>query len=106
MTHSPPFIGSIDQGTSSTRFILFDKNGKIVLSHQVEFEQKYPQPGYAFILIQNKYHTKKTQSHWIKHRWVEQDPLLILNTVRTCVDEVYKQFEAKKIGTKEGINMH
>lgn len=80
MTYSPPFVGSIDQGTSSTRFILFDTTGKIVLSHQVEFEQKYPEPG-----------------------WVEQDPLLILSTVRTCVDEVYKQYEAKKIGSKEDI---
>lgn len=43
----PPFIGAIDQGTSSTRFILFDVHGKIVLSHQEEFEQKYPEPGYV-----------------------------------------------------------
>lgn len=49
MAYQPPFVGSIDQGTSSTRFILFDNKGKIALSHQVEFEQKYPEPGYVNI---------------------------------------------------------
>ncbi|KAL7162652.1 hypothetical protein ACSBR2_043021 [Camellia fascicularis] len=31
------FIGSIDQGTTSTRFILYDKNAYPIRSHQVEF---------------------------------------------------------------------
>ncbi|KAI9855199.1 MAG: Glycerol kinase [Vezdaea acicularis] len=39
------FIGSIDQGTTSSRFLLFDSTGKPVASHQVEFKQLYPQSG-------------------------------------------------------------
>jgi len=39
------YVGALDQGTSSTRFILFDKTGKNVASHQVEFKQKTPKPG-------------------------------------------------------------
>lgn len=38
-------IGSIDQGTTSTRFLIFDGNGMPVASHQIEFEQKYPESG-------------------------------------------------------------
>lgn len=45
-TMSPPaFIGAIDQGTTSTRFIIFNVRGEEVASHQFEFEQIYPQPG-------------------------------------------------------------
>lgn len=48
------FVGAIDQGTTSSRFILFDEAGRIVASHQLEHKQIYPQPG-----------------------WVEHDPLEI-----------------------------
>jgi len=41
------YIASIDQGTSSTRCILFDHNGEIVSSHQLEHKQIYPQPGWV-----------------------------------------------------------
>ena len=41
------FVGSIDQGTTSTRFLIFNKNGEPVASHQIEFKQIYPQPGYV-----------------------------------------------------------
>lgn len=41
----PQFIGSIDQGTTSTRFVIFNEKGQIVTFHQMEFEQSYPQPG-------------------------------------------------------------
>jgi glycerol kinase len=47
-------IASIDQGTTSTRCILFDRAGQIVASAQKEHQQIYPQPG-----------------------WVEHDPLEI-----------------------------
>jgi len=40
------FIGSIDQGTTSTRFLIFDDTGQPVASHQMEFKQMYPHPGY------------------------------------------------------------
>jgi glycerol kinase len=39
------FVGSIDQGTTSTRFLIFNKDGEPVASHQIEFKQFYPQPG-------------------------------------------------------------
>jgi glycerol kinase len=39
------YIGSIDQGTTSTRFIIFDGMGEPVAQHQIEFTQKYPQSG-------------------------------------------------------------
>jgi glycerol kinase len=42
------FVGSIDQGTTSTRFLIFNKDGEPVASHQVEFEQIYPNPGYLY----------------------------------------------------------
>lgn len=48
------FVGALDQGTTSSRFILFDHGGKIVASHQLEHRQIYPKPG-----------------------WVEHDPLEI-----------------------------
>jgi glycerol kinase len=41
----PAFVGAIDQGTSTSRFLIFDDQGAIVTSHQVEFEQHYPNPG-------------------------------------------------------------
>jgi glycerol kinase len=46
-TKEAAFIGSIDQGTSSTRFIIYDRNSRCVGSHQVEFTQLYPQAGYS-----------------------------------------------------------
>ncbi len=39
------FIGSIDQGTTSSRFLIFDGTGTPVASHQVEFKQIYPHSG-------------------------------------------------------------
>ena len=48
------FIGAIDQGTTSTRFIVFTTQGTMLASYQLEHEQIYPKPG-----------------------WVEHDPLEI-----------------------------
>lgn len=39
------FVGSIDQGTTSTRFIVFDRKGNIVAVDQKEHRQYYPAPG-------------------------------------------------------------
>ena len=39
------FIGSIDQGTTSTRFLIFDGTGSPIASHQIEFKQMYPHSG-------------------------------------------------------------
>jgi len=41
------YIGAIDQGTTSTRFIIFDRSGRIVAVSQKEHEQIYPQPGWV-----------------------------------------------------------
>jgi glycerol kinase len=41
------FIGAIDQGTTSTRFIIFDADGSIVATAQREHAQIYPQPGWV-----------------------------------------------------------
>lgn len=41
------YIASIDQGTTSTRCILFNSIGEIVAQHQVEHQQIYPQPGWV-----------------------------------------------------------
>jgi len=41
------FIAAIDQGTTSTRFIIFDLTGKIIASEQKEHQQIYPQPGWV-----------------------------------------------------------
>jgi glycerol kinase len=39
------YIGSIDQGTTSTRFIIFNGTGGPVAQHQIEFTQIYQQSG-------------------------------------------------------------
>jgi glycerol kinase len=62
MTH---LIAAIDQGTTSTRCMLFDKAGNIIGVSQKEHEQIYPQPG-----------------------WVEHDPLEIWQRTQEVVHEV------------------
>jgi len=41
------FIGAIDQGTTSSRFLIFSTQGEPVASHQIEFKQIYPNSGYV-----------------------------------------------------------
>jgi len=41
------YIGSLDQGTSSTRFMIFDHSGKVVGQHQLEHRQIMPQAGWV-----------------------------------------------------------
>jgi glycerol kinase len=41
------YLGAIDQGTTSTRFIIFDRAGRIVASEQREHQQIYPKPGWV-----------------------------------------------------------
>ncbi|KAH7907889.1 hypothetical protein BJ138DRAFT_1092107 [Hygrophoropsis aurantiaca] len=40
------FVGSLDCGTTSVRFIIFDKYANIIAQHQSEFPQYYPNPGW------------------------------------------------------------
>jgi len=41
------FVGAIDQGTTSTRFIVFDRKGQIITAAQKEHQQIYPKPGWV-----------------------------------------------------------
>ena len=54
---APTHLLALDQGTSSSRSIVFDRGGRIVAMAQREFKQIYPQPG-----------------------WVEQDPIELWTT--------------------------
>jgi glycerol kinase len=63
-----PYIAAIDQGTTSTRFMVFDRGGNIVASAQKEHEQIYPKPG-----------------------WVEHDPKEILRRTGEVIAEALAQ---------------
>src|SRR5262252_6187789 len=41
------YVGALDQGTTSTRFIVLDREGNIVSSAQKEHAQIYPQAGWV-----------------------------------------------------------
>ena len=41
------FVGAVDQGTTSTRFMIFDHGGNEVARHQLEHEQILPQAGWV-----------------------------------------------------------
>ena len=43
----PKYVGALDQGTTSTRFMIFDHGGQVVEIHQKEHEQIYPKPGWV-----------------------------------------------------------
>ena len=58
----PDYVVAIDQGTTSTRAIVFDHSGSVVSSGQVEHEQIFPQAG-----------------------WVEHDPMEIWDNTRTVI---------------------
>ena len=62
------FVGAIDQGTTSTRFMVFDHSGKVVSVAQKEHEQIYPKPG-----------------------WVEHDANEIWERTQEVVDEAVKE---------------
>ena len=47
MTPTGPYLLALDQGTSSSRSILFDARGQIVAVAQRELPQRYPQPGWV-----------------------------------------------------------
>jgi glycerol kinase len=41
------YVGAIDQGTTSTRFIVFDRGGNLITSAQKEHQQIFPKPGWV-----------------------------------------------------------
>jgi len=63
----PDFVGAIDQGTTSTRFMIFDHGGNEVARAQLEHEQILPQPG-----------------------WVEHDPVEIWQRTQEVVQQGLK----------------
>ncbi|KAK5799314.1 hypothetical protein F5H01DRAFT_357162 [Linnemannia elongata] len=66
----PSFIGAIDNGTTSSRFLIFDEKGNLVIGHQLEYRQIFPHPG-----------------------WVEHDPMDILGSVTACIEGALRKFE-------------
>ena len=41
------YVAAIDQGTTSTRCIVFDHDGRVVSTDQREHRQRYPQAGWV-----------------------------------------------------------
>ena len=62
------YIGAVDQGTTSTRFMVFDKSGRVVCSAQKEHQQIFPKPG-----------------------WVEHDALEIQRRTEEVIEEALAQ---------------
>ncbi|XP_076338426.1 glycerol kinase 3-like isoform X1 [Tachypleus tridentatus] len=70
-----PLVGAIDQGTSSTRFLIFaSKTAELITYHQIPVKSVYPYEG-----------------------WVEQDPKHIFNTVEQCIKKVVTNLERLEI---------
>lgn len=70
------YILAIDQGTTSSRAIVFDKQGHIITIAQKEFEQIFPKEG-----------------------WVEHNPMEILDTIRWAINEVVYRVGAENIAS-------
>ena len=66
------WIMALDQGTTSSRAILFDTSGKAHANVAQEFPQYFPQPG-----------------------WVEHDPWDIWNTTKACMQAALKEAAEK-----------
>jgi glycerol kinase len=66
------YVGAVDQGTTSTRFIVFDRGGKTIATAQKEHRQIYPQPG-----------------------WVEHDPDEIWRSTQEVIAEAMAQAKLK-----------
>jgi glycerol kinase len=64
MTPSDQFLLALDQGTTSSRAIVFNQHGKVVTDAQRDFEQKFPRPG-----------------------WVEHDPMEIWTSQASVATE-------------------
>ena len=43
----PDYVAAVDQGTTSTRFMIFDHSGNEVAKHQLEHDQILPQAGWV-----------------------------------------------------------
>ena len=65
------YVGAIDQGTTSTRFMVFDQGGNIVAVEQKEHRQIYPKPG-----------------------WVEHDPVEIWENTKSVIEGAPKKISS------------
>ena len=72
MSLTERYLGAIDQGTTSTRFMVFDRSGRCVSIAQREHQQFYPQPG-----------------------WVEHDPQEILERTLQVISDALNQADLK-----------
>ena len=83
------YIGAIDQGTTSTRFIILDKKSNVVASHQLEHKQHYPQPGWVeHDAVEIWANTKKVILETLKKSMISETELAaigITNQRETCV---------------------
>ena len=68
------YIAALDQGTTSSRAILFNQNGEIAARAQYPFRQIYPQPG-----------------------WVEHDPMEIWASERRALAEITTHIDHKQV---------
>jgi glycerol kinase len=69
----PKYVAAIDQGTTSTRFMIFDHAGNVIAVHQKEHQQIYPKPG-----------------------WVEHDPLVIWQRTQDVMQGALKKLGIQK----------
>ncbi|KAF3339012.1 glycerol kinase-like protein [Carex littledalei] len=74
------FVAAIDQGTTSTRFIIYDRKARPIASHQVEFTQFYPEAG-----------------------WVEHDPMEILESVKICMGKAIDKATVAGYNVESGL---
>jgi len=65
------YVAALDQGTTSTRCIIFDANGAMVARHQLGHQQIYPVGTSG---------------------WVEHDPLEVLHRCKECIDGAVAEF--------------
>ncbi|KAL7517946.1 hypothetical protein ACHAWX_002819 [Stephanocyclus meneghinianus] len=83
LSSPPSLVGSIDQGTSSSRFLLVTSSGSLLSTAQVEFRQHYP-----------------TSSPHLSHNescagWHEHDPFDIWDSVCQCVSRTVEELDKR-----------
>ena len=79
------YVGSVDQGTTSSRVIIYNEQMVQVASHQKSHKQITPQPG-----------------------WLQHDAMEILNNVKECINESLKQLstiDSEGVAKLKGIGI-
>ncbi|XP_067109619.1 glycerol kinase-like isoform X1 [Osmerus mordax] len=78
-----PLVAAIDQGTSSTRFLVFNaKTAEVVSQHQVEIRQSFQKEG-----------------------WVEEDPMEILQSVYECMERTCDKMSPLHISNIKAVGV-